>query len=41
MLQPPAKETFTVISNAFGKGVAPSYLHLSPPTRIGENPTKT
>jgi hypothetical protein len=30
-----------LLSNAFGKGMAASYLHLSPLTKIGENPTKT
>jgi hypothetical protein len=34
------EETFTLISYALKKGVAPNYSHLSPPTRIDENSTK-
>jgi hypothetical protein len=41
MLQPSRKETFTMISNALGKVMAPTYSHLLPPTKIGKNLTKT
>jgi hypothetical protein len=41
MLKPLGKKTFALISNALGQGMAPSYSHLLPPTRIGKNPTKT
>jgi len=30
MLQPSRKETFTMISNALGKVMAPTYSHLLP-----------
>ncbi len=41
MLLPLEEETFMLTSNVPKKGKAPNYLHLSPPTKIGENPTKT
>jgi len=40
-LLPLGEKTFVLISNTLRKGRAPSYLHLSPPTKIGKNPTKT
>ncbi len=40
MLQPLGEETFTLISNAPRKGVAPNYSHLSPLTKKYENLTK-
>jgi hypothetical protein len=41
MLQSLEGEVLALISNAPGKGVALSYLHHLPPTKMGENPTKT
>jgi len=35
------EETLILISDAPGKGGAPNYSHLSPPTTTSENPTKT
>jgi hypothetical protein len=34
------EETFVLILNALREGVAPICLHLPPPTRMSENPTK-
>jgi len=41
MLQPPRGKAFALISNAPKKGLALSYLHQPPPTKMGKNPTKT
>jgi hypothetical protein len=41
MLQPLREKALTLISNAPNKRVALNCLHLSPPTRMGKNPTKT
>jgi hypothetical protein len=35
------EDTLTLISNAPEKGMALSYLHILPPIRKCENPTKT
>jgi hypothetical protein len=40
MLQPPVEEALVLILNAFKERMAPIYLHLAPPTRTNENPTK-
>jgi hypothetical protein len=41
MMQPMGKKTFTLISNVPGNGLALSWFHQSPPTKMGENPIKT
>jgi hypothetical protein len=40
MLQPLGGKALTLILDAPGKGGAPSYLYLLPPTKTNENPTK-
>jgi len=37
----PWGKVLVLISNVLIKGRALSYSHLSPPTKMGENPTKT
>jgi hypothetical protein len=34
------EEVLGLISNAFGKGRAPNYSHLSPPTKNGQKSNK-
>jgi hypothetical protein len=41
MLQPSKGKIITLISNVLGKGGALNYSHLSLPTKMGENSTKT
>jgi hypothetical protein len=40
MVHPLKEKNFVLISNAPRKGVALNCSHLSPPTRMGKNPTK-
>jgi hypothetical protein len=41
MLHPLGEEVLTLISNVLEKKMALNCSHLSPPTRMGENQTKT